>query len=162
MLTASLAMVLIEGPFVEKPNPLIDMDWTVLVQFGIFLVMAAVLNALVFKPYFRVLDERGRRIEGARTDAQHMQEKAAAIITDYEERLLKAKQRGAEERKKLRDEGQAHEREVLGKAREIGQQGLEAARKKSEADRQAAREKLLAESQVIGRRIASRVLGREM
>ena len=144
----------------EKSQPLIDIDWTVLVQFGIFLVMALVLWALVFKPYLAVQEERGKRIDGAKTDAAAMQGRAASMMSDYEGQLVKAKQRGAVERLKLRAEGQAHEREVLGHARTVGQEALAAAKKDAAAQREAARVKLLAESQAIGQRIASRILGR--
>lgn len=147
---------------VEKPQPLIDIDWTVFIQFGIFLVMAAVLWQLVFKPYLAVQAERTRRIDGAKADARAMQERATAIIADYEERLVKAKQKGADERLKLRGEGQAVEREVLARAREIGQKALDEARAHAEVQKAAARAQLAAESQVIGRRIAARVLGREV
>ena len=147
---------------VEKSQPLIDIDWTVLVQFGIFLVMALVLWALVFKPYLAVQEERGRRIDGAKHDATAMQENAASMMRDYDAQLVKAKQRGAEERLKLRAEGQAHEREVVAKARTVGQAALAAAKADAATQREAARAKLAAESQAIGHRIATRILGREI
>lgn len=158
----SLLLLLAAEPAVEKPHPLIDIDWTALIQFGIFLVMAAVLWQFVFKPFFAVQAERTRRIDGAKADAKSMQARATAIITDYEERLVRAKQKGAEERLKLRAEGQAVERDVLARAREIGQKALDEARGRAEAQKAAARAQLAAESQVIGRRIAARVLGREV
>lgn len=146
----------------EKAQPLIDIDATVFIQFGIFLVMAAVLWATVFKPYLGIQAERERRIDGARRDARTMADRAQAMTADYEAQLLRAKKRGADERLRLRDEGRAHEQQVLSKAREIGQKALEEAQRKAETQRQAAREKLTAESQVIGRRIAARILGREV
>jgi F-type H+-transporting ATPase subunit b len=149
-------------PVAEKSQPLIDIDWTVFIQFGIFLVMAGVLYSMVFKPYLRNLEERTRRIDGAKADARSMQERASAIIADYEQKLIRAKQRGAEERLKLRAEGQAYEREVLGRARAIGQKALEEARQRAESQREAARKQLAVETQVTASRIAARVLGREV
>ncbi len=146
----------------EKPTPLIDIDGTLLVQFGIFVAMYLVLRYLVFSPYLGVQKARGDRIEGARADAKAMQEKAAAMLIDYEARLTKARQRGAEERNRLRAEGQVHEREVLGRAREIGQKALAEARTEAAAQRESARTKLLGEASEMGRRIAARVLGREI
>ena len=157
-----LSLLLAAEPAVEKPHPLIDIDWTAIVQFGIFLAVAAVLWIFVFKPYLAVQAERNRRIDGAKADAKAMQDRAAAIISDYEERLVRAKQKGADERLKLRAEGQAVEREVLARAREIGQKALDEARGRAEAQKAAARAQLAAESQVIGHRIATRVLGREV
>src|SRR5947208_3579539 len=105
----------------EKAAPLIDIDGTVLVQLAIFLVMMAVLYGLVFRPYLRVRDERERGIGGARGEAKAMEERASAIAVDYEGKLAKARQRGGEERARLRAEGQAREREVVGRAREEAQ-----------------------------------------
>jgi F-type H+-transporting ATPase subunit b len=156
-----LTAILLE-PVVEKQIPLIDLDWTVLVQFGLFLVMLAVLWTLVWKPFLAVQEERSRRIDGAKVDARGMQERATAIIADYEDKLVRAKQRGAEERIKLRAEGQAYERDVLGSAREVGQKALDAARQKSEAEREVARKILAADAQLIGQRVATRILGREV
>jgi F-type H+-transporting ATPase subunit b len=145
----------------EKSAPLIDIDGTVILQFGIFLVMMAVLYAGVFRPYLRVRDDREKGIGGARRDAKQMEERAAAIVIDYEAQILRAKQRGAEERAKLRGEGQAHEREVLGKAREAANKEIAAARARAQTEQERARQALLGEAPTVGKRIAARVLGRE-
>jgi F-type H+-transporting ATPase subunit b len=145
----------------EKAAPFIDIDGTVFLQFGIFLVMMGVLYAAVFKPYLKVRDDREKGIGGARAEAKGMEERAEAIVVDYEAKLLRAKQRGAEERTKLRAEGQAREREVVGKAREAATQEIGAARGQAEAERERARKALLADAPAVGKRIAARVLGRE-
>ena len=144
----------------EASPPLIDLDGTVFIQFAIFVVMMGVLHVLVFKPFFAVRDERTRRIEGAKKDAAAMQERATAMIADYERRLLKARQRGADERLQLRAEGQSHEREVLGAARAAGHKALGAAMDRARAEEAAARVTLAADAQQIGHQVASRILGR--
>ena len=146
----------------EHAPPLIDIDGTVFIQFAIFLVMMGVLYTLVFKPFFTVRDERVRRIDGAKKDATGMQERATAMIADYEARLLKARQRGADERLKLRAEGQAHEREVLGRARAAGQQAMGEAMTKARAQEAEARTRLTADAQKIAHDVAGRILGRQV
>ena len=146
----------------EKAPPLIDIDATVFIQFGIFVVMAIVLYSLVFKPYFAVQDLRGKRIQGARTEAGEMQNRAQAMMSDYEAKVLRAKQKGAEQRLGLRAEGQNVEREVLAEARAVGQKALKESRERSEKQRTEARTQLLAESQSIAQQIASRILGRQV
>ena len=53
-----------------EEHPLIDIDLTVLVQFGLFLVMLLLLNQLLFKPYLRLREKRqqGRLDLVKRTD----------------------------------------------------------------------------------------------
>ena len=145
----------------ERAAPLIDIDGTVILQFGIFLVMMAVLYAGVFRPYLKVKDDREKGIGGARIDAKTMEDRAASIVIDYEAQLLRAKQRGAEERAKLRGEGQAHERDVLGKARDAANKEIAQARERAAKEQEQARSALLAEAPSVGRKIAARVLGRE-
>jgi len=144
----------------EQSPPLIDLDGTIFLQFGIFVAMMAILYRFVFRPFFAVQDERSRRIEGARGDADAMQTRATAIIADYEARLIQAKKRGAEERLALRAEGQAHEAEVLGKARAAGQAAMSQALDRARAQETEARTRLLADSQSIAREVVSRILGR--
>ena len=46
-------------------HPLIDIDWTVLVQFGLFLLLLFVSNKLLFQPYLRLRERRKEGIAGA-------------------------------------------------------------------------------------------------
>ena len=144
----------------ERTVPIIDLDGTVFVQLAIFLALLFVLWPLLFRPYLKVREDRERGITGAKADAEAMDQKAQALIADYEQRLQKTRQRGAEERQRLRSEGLAHEREVLGQARAGTEAEIAAARAKAQLQEQAARQALLAEATTIGRQIAARVLGR--
>lgn len=146
----------------EKSQPLIDIDGTVFIQFAIFLVMMGVLHWFVFKPYLKVQAERTRRIDGARADAQAMQERAASMLADYEQRFVAARQRGAEERARIQAEGRAYERDVLAQAREAGQRAFAAAQERVRSERETARARLLGESQALAQQVASRILDRKV
>jgi F-type H+-transporting ATPase subunit b len=141
--------------------PMIDIDGTVFLQLGVFLVLLAILHTFLFRPYLQVREARARGIDGARAEARTMEERASGIVSDYEARLTKAKQRGAEERLKLRAEGQAHERQVLAAAREAAQKEVGAAREKAKKEEDAARATLSAEVPAVAKSIATRILGRQ-
>lgn len=145
----------------EGPPPLIDLDGTVFVQFGLFVIMLIVLSRFLFKPYLAMRDARHKGIEGAREEAASMQERARQTNADYDAKLTKARQRGAEERARLRGEGAVYERQVLGAARDESQKVLDAARGKIAADAGAARDKLTAESTALAKQIVKKILGRE-
>ena len=140
--------------------PLIDIDGTVFIQFALFCAMFVALYALLWKPFLAVQEERGRRIDGARKDAQAMAQRADAMLRDYEAELLKAKQRGGDERKRLRDEGLAQERDVLATTRAIGEKAWADAQQRIAGQRDVARTTLQAEGSAIGLQIAARILGR--
>jgi len=145
----------------EAPPPLIDVDGTLFVQFALFLIMLVVLSRLLFRPYLQTRDARHKGIEGAREEAAQMQERARQTNADYDARLTKARQRGAEERARLRAEGAIYERQVLGAARDEAQKSLDAARSRISGDAEAARARLAAESSTLARQIVTKLLGRE-
>ncbi|HXU69339.1 MAG TPA: ATP synthase F0 subunit B [Polyangia bacterium] len=145
----------------EGPPPLIDLDGTVFVQFGLFVIMLLVLSRFLFRPYLKTRDARHKGIEGAREEASSMQERARQTNADYDAKLTKARQRGADERAKLRGEGAIHERQVLGAARDEAQKTLDAARGRIAADAGKARETLTVESTALAKQIVKKILGRE-
>jgi F-type H+-transporting ATPase subunit b len=145
----------------EGPPPLIDIDGTLFVQFGFFVIMLIVLSRTLFRPYLKLRDARHKGIEGAREEASAMQERALKTNADYDAQLTRARLRGAEERARLRGEGAVYERQVLGAARDESQKTLDAARGKIASDAGAARDKLAAESTALAKQIVKKILGRE-
>ncbi|MEO6950908.1 MAG: ATP synthase F0 subunit B [Polyangia bacterium] len=146
----------------EASPPLIDLDGTTFVQLGIFLVMLLVLSRTLFGPYLKMRADRERGIAGSRREAESMGGKARHIVEDYDRKLADAKRRGNDERNKLRQEGVAHEREVVGKARAEIQKAVEASTQKIAADTATGRTALAAEAAPLARKVASRILGREI
>ena len=145
----------------EASPPLIDVDGTIFIQFGLFLVMLLLLSRVVFRPYLKLRDARHAGIEGARQEAHQMQERARAVGADYDAQLTRARVRGAEERQRLRTEGAIYERQVLGAARDEAQKALEAARARINTEAGEAHLKLQAESTALSRQIVRKILGRE-
>jgi F-type H+-transporting ATPase subunit b len=157
-----VATLLIAAQQEEAPPPLIDVDGTLFIQFALFLIMLFILSRLVFRPYLKLRDERHKGIEGAREEATKMQERARGVNADYDAQLTRARQRGSEERQRLRAEAATYERQVLGAARDESQKALEAARGKIASEASDARTKLTAESTALARQIVTKVLGREV
>lgn len=146
----------------EGPPPLIDLDGTLFIQFGLFVIMLIVLSRVLFRPYLQLRDARHKGIEGARHEADALRERTTQTQAEYEGKLVKAKQRGNDERQKLRTEGAAVERQLLGAARDEAQKALEAARARIGAEASSARTQLQAQSTALARQIVSKILGREV
>ena len=143
-------------------HPLIDLDLTVVVQFGLFLVMLVVLNKVLFQPYLRLRDKRQAGIEGARLEADRMVAEADAKLADYETSLAAARDRASEESRKIRGEAAAHEREVTGKARAAATAAMTEAQTKVRAETAAARAQLMPQADALARQMTSKLLGREV
>lgn len=143
-------------------HPLIDIDWTVVIQFLLFLFLFAVANALLFQPYLRLRARRKEGIEGARAEAERMGAQADAKLADYEKQLAAARGRANEEGRKVRAEGMAHEKEVTDHARSQAQKAIDEATARMRTEAEAARLQLLPQASTLARQIASKLLGREV
>jgi F-type H+-transporting ATPase subunit b len=143
-------------------HPLIDIDWTVLVQFGLFVVLYLMANRLLFQPYLALRERRKAGIEGARAEAERMSASAEAKLADYDKKLATARSRANDEGRKVRAEGVAHEKEVTDRARAEAQQAIDEATAKMRADTETARAQLMPDAETFARQIASKLLGREV
>ena len=147
---------------IASGHPLIDIDWTVAVQFGLFLLLFYVSNKLLFQPYLRLRERRKEGIDGARAEAERMTAQADAKLADYDKHLAVAKNRANEEGRKVRTEAAAHEKDVTDKARAAAQKSIDEATAKMRQETDAARLQLLPQANQLARQIASKLLGREV
>jgi F-type H+-transporting ATPase subunit b len=154
-----LATLLTRAP---EEAPLIDVDGTLIVQFVLFLILLWILTQVLFRPYWKLRDQRHSSIEGAREDAHKMEERARNIVADYDAKLTGARLRGAEERQRLRSEGAVYERQVVGAARDESQKALLSARGRITSDANTARAQLELQSVSLAREIVKKILGREV
>ena len=115
-------------------HPLIDIDYTVFVQFALFLILFCVSNALLFQPYLRLRQRRKDGIEGARAEAERMSAQADAKLADYEKQLSIARRdRANDEGRKVRAEAAAHEKQVTDASRAEAQKAIDEATAKMRA-----------------------------
>ena len=143
-------------------HPLIDIDFTVFVQFALFLILFWFSNKLLFQPYLRLRERRKAGIEGARAEAERTSASADAKLAEYEKQLAGARMKANEEGRKVRQEAIAHEKDVTDKARAAAQKAIDEATAKMKAETDAARLQLLPQAETLAKRIATKLLGREV
>ena len=149
------------APQVHAPQ-LIDVDGTILVQLGLFLVLAVVLTKLLWKPYLRVRAERVNRVDGYRKDAARMEAEAAARLARAEADLAEARRVGSGERAVARAEAHAREQTLIAEAQTEAQRVLATARGKLDATVAVERARLEAGARDVATQAARRILGREV
>lgn len=138
----------------------VDFDKSVLIQFVAFLLLLVLIKPLLIDPFLKLMEEREKRTEGARAAARTMDARAGEILQKYEAELDKVRKVAAEERERLRIEGQRLEQRMLEEAR------VEAARITAEGKQAIAREAealradLAKATGSLADDIASRVMGR--
>ena len=143
-------------------HPLIDIDYTVVVQFILFLLLWFVANRLLFQPYLQLRERRKAGIEGARAEAERMTASADSKLADYEKQLAGARSRANDEGRKVRAEAAAHEKDTTDKARAAAQKSIDEATSKMRAEAEAARLQLLPQANALAKQIAAKLLGREV
>jgi len=140
----------------------IEINWTLFLQFANFMILMAVLNVLLFKPLRAVLKQRQETIEGSKSKVQDLEEQVQAQVARYEAQLQDAKQKGAQERAALRQAAQQEESHMLGEARNQATERLQSIKEKVAGEADAARQSLRSETEGIAKQIAGKVLGREI
>ncbi|HZJ65077.1 MAG TPA: ATP synthase F0 subunit B [Kofleriaceae bacterium] len=143
-------------------HPLIDIDWTAILQFALFLALFALANRFLFQPYLQLRERRRAGIEGAREEADRMTAEADAKLASYEKAMAQARERAGDEGRKIRLEGIAHEREVTSAARAQAQTAIDEAQATMRRETEAARAQLLPQAEALSRAISSKLLGREV
>ena len=155
-----LTVLLLAAP--AKDPPLIDLDGTVFVQWGIFLVTAALLSRFLFRPFLKVRADREAGIEGARQQAETMDEEARARLADYEGRLNKERLIALSDKQALRTEATRYERETSEAAQRQAHARLGEERGRIQAEAETARKQLEPRAAEMSRDIVKKLLGREV
>jgi F-type H+-transporting ATPase subunit b len=125
----------------------------------LFVVLVPVLNALLFRPLLDVLEEREKRIEGARVRAAELAREAAALAARHEAALQQAREAAHAEQVRHLEDARSQHQAAVGAARQEAEQQLAAARAEITAAAAVARAALGAETDSLARDIAARLLG---
>ena len=73
---------------------MISLDYSVVYQIVIFLLLWIILSKLLFRPYLNLLDQRERRTTGAQHDSTDLEHEGARLRAQYEEKIAQAQAAG--------------------------------------------------------------------
>jgi F0F1-type ATP synthase membrane subunit b/b' len=93
------ALALAGDPAPQSPEPqLLDVDGTVFVMLGLFLIVMFLLTKWLWRPYLKVKEERVNRVDGYRAEAGRLESEAAARLARVEAQLADARRTGSGQR----------------------------------------------------------------
>jgi F-type H+-transporting ATPase subunit b len=141
---------------------MIDLNFTVIFQLLIVLILMVALSNLVFKPFLSVVQERKDWIEGAEKKARELQQRSEELMERYRDSMTAAQAQGASIREEVRKEGLSRETEILQKAMEEANQFLEGMKGKIQEESQNARAGLRLQAKTLSREMAEKMLGRSI
>ncbi len=135
-------------------------DITTLWIVGFLLLCTYLLNALVFKPILRVIDQRTSAVRGARELADSAAQMATAAAAEYDEKLNTARAEVYGQMDDMRKAALDKRADLLASTRATVTQELAAATARVQQESQEARAALDRDASTLAGAIVSRVLGR--
>jgi len=140
----------------------INIDWTIILQFVNFVVLMAVLNAILYRPLRNMLTQRRETIEGSHARASELESQIDEKMMRYEEKLQEAKLKGNQEKSQLRQAAASEEAKIIGLAREESTQRLQVVKDQVAGEADAATKTLKADAETLASDIATKILGRAL
>ena len=141
---------------------IIDLDGTIWIQLGIFVIAFLLLRPLIFRPMIALFEARENAIEGAKVEALRLQDEAAAESDEFDEEMRRLRLQAGEERDRLRAEGKRLERTVLDRVRAETNTQLTEADQKLKAEAARLRQEVERGVPALAKQIASKMLDREV
>ncbi len=134
----------------------------VLFQIVVLLLLWAILNKLLFKPFLRLVEEREKRTEGLKAAAAALTAEAERLRADYESAIRQANDEGIAAKEALLDEARKTREQLLADSRAQAAERLNAVREEIQKEMRQGREQALREAEGIARQMAEKVLGRKI
>jgi F-type H+-transporting ATPase subunit b len=128
----------------------------------LFVALVPLLNALLFRPLLEVLEDRERRIEGARTRATELATQAGSLLELHAAAVREVREAANAERRKAVEEARAAHQSAVAEARRLAEREVTATRSEVGAALEAARASLRADAESLAREVAERLLQRRL
>ncbi len=101
-----------------------------------FVAMIIILNALLYKPVRKMLNERTARIEQSMKEAEQVQTQMQQAKSDYEAKIAEARQEAARVLAQAQERARTQEAEIVAQARQDAERIREEAYEQSERERE--------------------------
>ena len=128
----------------------------------LFLLLIPLVNELLFKPVFRLLDAREERIDGARRRAALLEHDAAAVLERYRAAVSEVRAESDAERKATLEAARQTQAEQIARERVEAERRMEATKREIDGALESARESLRRDVEALAREAATRILGRAL
>jgi F-type H+-transporting ATPase subunit b len=139
-----------------------DIDFTLLLQLGLFLIVLTLLNHILFQPLLRVFEARYQKMYGLRSEVEQLKHEAALDLEVYQSRMRAARDAAQRERDQLVATGREEERRLLAEMRAEIAKALNEAREQVAAAELEAKRSLDSQTTDLARRLVQKVLGHEV
>ena len=147
---------------VAAGGSLIDLDATLFIQLGIFLLVFILLRALLFRPVIQLIEKRREVTVGKREEAEKFERDSADLQEEFDKQMAEIRTSAGAEKDRLVEQARRQERDILHKAREDARSIVEEAKAEATEKAEVARTEIREEVDSLASAVASRILGRDV
>lgn len=139
----------------------IDLDASVFLQLGLFLLLFLILRPLLFNRLVALFAAREKSIDGAQAEARSMEEESKKKTVAYEDAMKKVRGEAGVERDQLRAEAGKAAAAIVAKARAQATSHLEEGKRAIHAEADQLKADLATRAREMGLDLSRRLLGRD-
>jgi F-type H+-transporting ATPase subunit b len=92
---------------------MIDINSSLFIQTGLFIILMLVLNKIFFQPFLRFLEERREKIQGDEQEAVRLQEEAERRHLQFEEGMHKGQLEAQGEKGRIQEAGAQEGKQMI-------------------------------------------------
>lgn len=143
----------------EGGGGLFDFDATLPLMAAQFVLLTVILNAVLFKPLGKAIDERDNYVRSNRVDAQERLAKAEQLTKQYEQELAETRRKAQSVIAEAQEEAQKIAAKSTAEAQQEAQAQREQLQQELDQQKQAAMDQLQNQVDDLSRQILDKLLG---
>jgi len=141
---------------------MIHLDYSIVYQIILFVLLWLILDKLLFQPYLRLLDEREHKTTGAQHDSVDLEHEGAKLKTQFDEKMAQGQAAGYAAKEAINQDARQQREKILGQARDEAGRSLEQVRQQVAAAMEQEKRLVAAEVSVVAVDMVNKVLGRRV
>jgi F-type H+-transporting ATPase subunit b len=141
---------------------MIALDFSVVWQILLFLILWPLVSKVLFRPYMALLEEREQKTTGADDNASSLEHEAEQLRAQYQEAIANAAAAGQVTKEAIVQEARQQREALLSDAREDAARILERVRLELQSQLARERELAIGEADAIAHEMVAKILGRRV
>ncbi|WP_071517312.1 F0F1 ATP synthase subunit B' [Geitlerinema sp. PCC 9228] len=154
--------ILLAAETAAEEGGLFDFDATLPLMAVQFLILAAILNAIFYKPLGKAIDEREDYVRSNKEEAKERLQKAEQLRVQYEQQVAQARKQSQEAIAAAQAEAQETMSQQIAEAQKEAQKNREEAAREIAQQKEEALKSLEQQVDTLSNQILEKVLGKEL
>jgi len=141
---------------------MIHLDYSIIYQIVLFVLLWLILDKLLFQPYLRLLAEREHKTTGAQHDSVDLEHEGAKLKSQFDEKMAQGQAAGYAAKEAIIHEARQQRERILAQAREEAARNLEQIRQEVAAALEREKHVAAAEVSSVAADMVNKILGRRV